>query len=200
MAARRFTLLRHAQSTYNVRGILNGDPGVPVPLTDEGRRQAEAAHRLLAHVSFDLAVHTRFLRTSETLLIVLGDRRPPIAVYPEFDDLDVGDFEGLPLATYREWRSGHDPDDGAPGGESRIDGLRRYVAGYQRLLESGAHHVVAVLHDVPIRFLVNAIHDTDPIAGPHQSVANAMPITYTEDDLRRGVERMAERAEMRRAG
>lgn len=193
MAARRFTLLRHAQSEYNARGVLNGDPGVPVTLTEKGRQQAAAAGRLLSHLAFDLAVHTRFPRTRETLDLVLRDREVPREVYPEFDDLSVGDFEGRAMAEYRAWRSGNGPEDAPPGGESRMNGLRRYITGYERLLASGADRVVAVLHDVPIRFLANALHDTDPIAGPHQSIPNAEPVTFTDDDLTRAVARMRQR-------
>jgi broad specificity phosphatase PhoE len=194
MATRRFTLLRHAQSTYNAQNILNGDPTVPVHLTPQGRQQAEDARRGLAYMEFDLAVHTRFPRTAETLDIVIGHRQPPREVYPEFDDLDVGDFEGGPVADYREWRASHDPIERPPGGESRIDALRRYIAGYGRLLGGGASEVLAVLHDVPIRFLMNAVHDTDPLAGPYQSIGNAAPMTFGEDDVRRAVARMRRRA------
>lgn len=194
MATRRFTLLRHAESTYNVQRILNGDPSVPVSLTPEGMQQAARAHRLLDHMDFDLAVHTRFPRTTQTLEIVLGDRHTPVEEYPEFDDLDVGDFEGHPVGDYRKWRMAHDPDDAPANGESRLGALRRYAAGYERLLATGASEVLAVLHDVPIRFLMNAHHDSDPIAGPHQSIANAVPVTFDAHELRRATDRMLERA------
>jgi probable phosphoglycerate mutase len=200
MAARRFTLLRHAQSAYNVEHILNGDPAVPVGLTSAGREQAAAVRRLLAGMDFDLAICTRFPRTAETLEIILGGRKVPIEVYPELDDVDVGDFEGQPLGTYRAWRAEHGPDQGPPGGESRIDALRRYAAGYERMLASGACEVLAVLHDVPIRFLVNAAHGSDPLGGPHQAIANATPISFGEDDLRRAVDRMHRRAAAAGAG
>jgi broad specificity phosphatase PhoE len=36
----RVILARHAQSVFNVRGVLNGDPSIPGGLTDEGRAQA----------------------------------------------------------------------------------------------------------------------------------------------------------------
>jgi broad specificity phosphatase PhoE len=193
MSARRFTFLRHAQSTYNVRQILSGDPTVAVSLSPEGHRQAAAARRLVARMEFDLAVHTRFPRTTETLGIILRDRLVPTEEYAEFDDVDVGEFEGHPLADYRAWRADHAPDDAPPGGESRIAALRRYVAGYDRLLATDACEVLAVLHDVPIRFLMNAAHDADPIAGPHQSVPNAVPTTYAEGPLRRAVDRMRAR-------
>ena len=36
----RLILARHAESVFNVRGVLNGDPSVPGGLTDQGRAQA----------------------------------------------------------------------------------------------------------------------------------------------------------------
>jgi probable phosphoglycerate mutase len=193
MFVRRFTLLRHGQSTFNARRVLNGDPTVPVPLTPEGREQVVRARRMLAGAAVDVGVCTRFPRTVETLDILLQDRQVPVKVYPELDDVDVGQFEGEPIDAYREWRAVHSPDEAPPGGESRLDALARYVAGYDRLLASGARSTLAVLHDVPIRFLLNAAHDADPIGGPHQGVPNAMPVTYEEPQLRVAVERMRER-------
>ena len=38
-------LVRHAESEYSVRGLLNGDPRVAVALTDEGREQARRRAR-----------------------------------------------------------------------------------------------------------------------------------------------------------
>lgn len=191
--APRLTLLRHAESTYNAERRLNGDPGIGVRLTDMGRSQAIAARRALAPVRFDLAACTRFPRTRETLDIVVEGRGLEVLVVPELDDVDVGDFEGGPLAPYRAWRAAHGPDDAPPGGESRVGALARFVAGYERLLALEAHHVVAVLHDVPIRFLVNALHGADPIGGPHQAIPNAQPMTVTPERMEDGLARMRRR-------
>ena len=38
---RLFLLTRHGHSTLNSEGRINGDPSVPVHLTDQGRIEAE---------------------------------------------------------------------------------------------------------------------------------------------------------------
>ena len=47
-----------------------------------------------------------------------------------------------------------------------------------------------VTHDIPIRFLSNAVAGEDPLEGPVRAVANASLMTVSEEDLRRGVEAM----------
>jgi broad specificity phosphatase PhoE len=47
-AVQRLILVRHAESVFNVRGVLNGDPSVPGGLTQRGREQARRLGRLLA--------------------------------------------------------------------------------------------------------------------------------------------------------
>ena len=166
------TLIRHGQSTYNAVHRLNGDPAVPVHLDAVGRAQCAERTAELAERPFDVAVHTAFIRTQESLDILLAGRGVPRICIPELGDVRLGVFEGRPVGEYRIWRAGRLPDDRPDGGESRIDALTRYVDGAQRLLELEAHSVLAVLHDVPIRFIVNAANGDDPIDGPIQNVAN----------------------------
>jgi len=194
VADRTFTLLRHGQSTYNVRGILNGDPSVDVRLTDVGRGQCREARRRLEGVPLDLAIHTGFPRTVESLEIITGDRDLPVVVYPEMGDVRLGDFEGERADAYWVWRHARDHSARPPGGgESRLDVLARFVDGYERMLGEPADHVIAVMHDVPIRFLQNALNDDDPLDGPILGVTNATPFTVDDDALRRGVDVMRER-------
>ena len=135
MPQRRFTFVRHAGTVYNELHLLNGDPRVPVPLDAEGHVAAIALGARLARCPFDLALHTRFARTRETLMLMLGRRHDVrIAVEPAFDDIDVGDFEGKDVSAYRAWRAEHGPGEAMPGGESRLAALARYAAGCARLL------------------------------------------------------------------
>lgn len=174
MSRRQFTLLRHGQSTYNAAGLVNGDPSVPVQLTELGREQARGAGVALAGRDFDLAIRTRFPRTAETLAIVLDGREVPVQVYSQLDDVHLGIFESRPVAEYRAWRHGHTPHDPPPGeGESRIDALYRYLAGFERMVAEDAGRIIACLHDVPIRFLQNAALGADPLDGPVKDVDNA---------------------------
>jgi broad specificity phosphatase PhoE len=188
LVARTFTLVRHGQSTYNVQGLVNGDPSVPVYLTDLGVEQATAACGALDEFDFDLAIHTRFSRTRQTLGILLGGSEVPIEVYPELDDVHLGIFEGRPVAEYREWRYSHTPTDPPPGeGESRVDVLYRYLRGFERMLDEDASCVLAVLHDVTIRFLANAVMGADPLDGPVKDVQNAEIYTFDETQMHHGL-------------
>src|SRR5260221_7536530 len=103
---RLFVLLRHAHSTLNAEGRVNGDPGVPVPLTPEGRAEAERVGHELKQVDFRLCVHTRLGRTRETVDALLLSRDVPQLQEPLLDDVDVGDLEGATIAEYRAWKHG----------------------------------------------------------------------------------------------
>src|SRR6478672_10358240 len=165
MPERRFMFVRHASTVYNDLHLLNGDPRVPVPLDAEGRVSAAALGAQLRQCPFDLALHTRFARTRETLMLMLGRRHDvPVAVESAFDDIAVGIFEGRDVSAYRAWRAEHGPGEAVPGGESRLQALARYADGCARMLSRrDARCVLLVVHDVPIRFLHNALLAADPL-------------------------------------
>lgn len=187
-SGRTFVLVRHGQTDYNALHRLNGDPSVPVSLDATGREQVGALRERLAPMAFDLAVHTRFRRTVQTLGILLAGRDVPRAECPDLDDVGLGGFEGASADEYRAWRMAH-PQDARPagGGESRVDALVRYVRGFERLLACSAHAVLVVTHDIPIRFVANALTGDDPLDGPVTAVANASAVVVGEPDLRRAV-------------
>jgi len=197
MRERRFTFIRHASTVYNHLHLLNGDPRVRVPLDPGGRIAAVALAAGLAHCPFDLALHTRFARTRETLLLLLA-RRPdvPVALEPAFDDIDVGIFEGQDVTAYRAWRSEHGPGEPVPGGESRLHALARYADGCARVLSRhDARCPLVVVHDVPIRFLHNAMLRADPLEGPVRTVANLERLSVGESQLAAGLAVMRRRLE-----
>lgn len=182
--ARTFTFVRHGQTAWNAASRLNGDPTTFVPLTELGRQQALARRRELAGARFDLAVHTRFVRTRQTLELLFGRHAPRLRVLPAFDDVRVGAFEGAPVDEYRAWRRINGPALPAPGGgEARLDALRRYALGVDILLASDAERVFACVHDQTIRFLANAVLGADPIAGPVRSIANCERRDFTRREL-----------------
>lgn len=191
---RRFTLVRHGRSDYNRLGLVNGDPSVAVGLDPEGVAQCRRLAERLAGEDFDLAVRTRFSRTGESLAIVLDNRDVPVAVYPELDDVHLGVFESRPVEEYRAWRRANGPEVNPPGeGESRLGALYRYAAGFARMLDEDAVRILAVLHDVPIRFLANALRDADPLDGPVRAVENASVLEIDDAAMRRGIGVMRDR-------
>ena len=100
-------LARHAESVFSVRATMNGDPAIA------GRRRMKASNcahaglgEALRDEPIDLCVVTAFERTKKTADIALEGRDVPRLVVPEFNDINVGRFEGGPS---RPIWTGHAP-------------------------------------------------------------------------------------------
>jgi broad specificity phosphatase PhoE len=191
---RIFVLTRHARSTLNVEGRVNGDPSVPVPLTEDGRAEAGRVRTQLANLPLDLCVHTRFGRTLETAECILGDRKVRLVEEPLLDDIDVGELEGEPIDLYEAWKRRH-PSRAAPfpGGESLDDAARRYARAFRALLARPEMTILAVCHEIPIRYALNAAAGSDRLDGPEHRIPNATPYLFDESALERaaeGIERL----------
>ena len=185
---RLFVIARHAHSTLNVDGRVNGDPSVPVPLTEDGREEARHLGIQLANVPLDLCVHTRFARTLDTATIALDGRAAPFEVEPLLDDVDVGDLEGWTIEEYRAWKKVHTRADRFPGGESLDEAARRYANGFRRLLDRPGRRVLVVCHEIPLRYALNAAAGSDDLDGPVHQLQNATPYLFVEEALERAVE------------
>jgi probable phosphoglycerate mutase len=183
-----FILTRHAHSTLNVEGRINGDPSVPVPLTDEGRAAAARLGHQLSALEIELCVHTRFPRTRETAEYVLQGRQVPFVEEPLLDDIDVGDLEGETIADYRAWKRTHTRADAFPGGESLDDAARRYARAFRSLLDRNEDATLVVCHEIPIRYALNAAAGSDDLDAPEHGIPNATPYLFDDDALRRAVE------------
>ena len=185
---------RHAESTLNFENRINGDPSVPVALTEKGREEAILLGRQLKHVPIDLCIHTRFSRTRETAAIALDGRAVPFEVEPLLDDVDVGQLEGLTLEAYRAWKHEHTRADAFPGGESLDEAARRYARAFRKLVERPETSILVVTHEIPIRYAINAADGSDSLDGPAHQLANATPYLFDRDGLVRaveGIERLA---------
>jgi broad specificity phosphatase PhoE len=189
---RLFILTRHAHSTLNVEGRINGDPSVPVPLTDEGRAAAARLGHQLSALGLDLCVHTRFPRTRETAECVLQGRQVPFVEEPLLDDIDVGDLEGETIADYRAWKRDHTRADPFPGGESLDDAARRYARAFRFLLERDENATLVVCHEIPIRYALNAAAGSNDLDAPEHGIPNTTPYLFDEDALRRAANRIDE--------
>ena len=187
---RLYVLTRHAHSTLNVEGRVNGDPAVPVPLTDEGRAEATRLGRQLAELPLELCVHTRFPRTRDTAEAILAGREVPLLEEPLLDDVDIGELEGLKIAEYRAWKRGHVRSDLFPGGESLDDAARRYARAFRRLLERGEQSILVVCHEIAIRYALNAAAGSDDLDAPEHAIPNATPYLFDDTSLARAAARI----------
>ena len=184
---RLIVISRHGESTLNLEGRVNGDPSVPVALSDTGRDEAKLLGRQLAHVPLDLCVHTQFLRTRETAEIALAGRDVPSIEEPLLGDIRIGELEGKTLDDYRAWKQEHTRRDAFPGGESLDDAARRYAQAYRRVLERPEGRILVVTHEIPLRYAINAADGSDVLDGPTHQLANATPYLFDEASLERAV-------------
>ncbi len=145
----RVVLVRHGQTEWSVSGQHTGT--TDIPLTDEGRRQAEALGARLSGWTFGRVLTSPLARAADTCELAGFGARAEVT-----DDLrewDYGDYEGLRTADIRKdrpgwwlWR------DGVPGGETveevgrradRIIDAARAAEGDVALFAHG--HVLRVL-------------------------------------------------------
>jgi len=144
-------LVRHAESAFNAEGRIQGQ--TDVPLSDLGRRQAEALAAALAKKEIEAVFSSPLARAYETA-------RPVAAVYgldvvtdSRLVEIHAGIFQGLrfeemksryPDAAAR-WAAA-DPDFVIPQGESRRQLMQRGQAALEDIFRQSYHRVVVVAH------------------------------------------------------
>ena len=172
----RVILARHAQSVFNVRGVLNGDPSIPGGLTPEGRAQARRLGERLHGERIDLCVTTEFERTQETADIALAGRDVPRLVVPDLGDPPNGDLELRPYAELVRWRETHDPNVPLPGlDRTERDYFETVARGFRQLAERREPTVLAILHGYVIAWIASSVGAAS--AGRH---AEEMVLTASE--------------------
>ena len=183
-------LARHGESELSVVGTVNGDPAVACALTPAGEEQARRLGERLADVELDLCVTSEFERVRQTADLALAGRDVLRLVMPELNDVRFGRFEGGTLADYRRWAGENKPTVEAPGGgESRSATVARYVSAYRKILTRRERTILVVAHGLPIRYVLNALAETDP-APLVEQIAYAEPYTVPAPELERAVERL----------
>jgi broad specificity phosphatase PhoE len=181
-------LARHGESEYSAHGLLNGDPSIAVGLTERGEEDARRLGRELAAVELDLAVHTGFPRTRATLELALGGRDMPVIEEPRLVDPRAGSFEGLTLDEYRGWAwTAGSRTDAPGGGECRLAVVERYSAAYHDLLGRPEATILAVVHALPIAYLVLAREGQPPRPRIDVKIEYAQPHRFAAEELERAL-------------
>ena len=152
-------LVRHALTATTGAVLPGRAPGLH--LSDEGRRQADAAARRLASLPKITALYASPLeRARETAAAIGRTRGLAVRVERGLSELDVGAWTGRSLkrvARRPEWRvvQRHPSGFRFPGGESFTEMQARVVSALARLVERHAGAVlVAVSHADPIKAAV----------------------------------------------
>jgi glucosyl-3-phosphoglycerate phosphatase len=137
----RLLLVRHGESTWNARGLWQGqaDP----PLSERGEAQARMAAEALAGLGIERVISSDLARASKTGHIIadhLGLGR--VILDPGFREVDVGEWSGLTrLEIERGWPGlraawAENKLDSTPGGEPLTSFTARVVASTARASET----------------------------------------------------------------
>lgn len=143
----RMLFLRHGESEYNLRGLCNADPIVPVSLTSKGRLQAIAAAQRLRNMPIRRLYVSRLKRAHETAAIVNASHCAEIHVDGRLDDRNTG-YEGKPVADYLSaMHRAADPFSWkAPAGESYAEMVGRVHDFLEEIVHDDASTVLIVAH------------------------------------------------------
>ena len=149
------TILRHAETEWNVRGMLQGS--MDSPLTERGEEQARLCGERLQRQLFTTCYTSPLPRARRTAELVLRrmDQPPPIEEEDRLRERAFGDWEGLRWPDIQERfpeevaKSKSDADyEIAGGGESRSQNLARALDFLAELplMHSPDERVLVVTH------------------------------------------------------
>jgi 2,3-bisphosphoglycerate-dependent phosphoglycerate mutase/probable phosphoglycerate mutase len=139
MTMRRLVLLRHGQTDYNVAGRMQGH--LDSILTETGVEQAAAVAPEIARLAPDRVISSDLRRAVDTAELVSAACGLPVKYDARLRETHLGEWQGRTVAEIEDgwpgaiatWRS--DPAWAPPGGESRIEVVRRSLPVVEELDE-----------------------------------------------------------------
>jgi broad specificity phosphatase PhoE len=169
MRRMEIVLVRHGETEWS--RDLRHTGRTDVPLTDEGRRQAERLRGALGEWSFTRVLASPLGRAVDTCRLAgLGDWAELSDVLLEWD---YGEYEGLTTAQIRERRPGWNLwRDGCPGGETAAD-MGARVDPLVAELKASEGDVVVFAHGHLLRVLAARWVELPPEAGARLWLATA---------------------------
>lgn len=164
-------LIRHGETEWNATGRFQG--WADIPLSETGRRQAEALGRRFARgeLKADLVVASPLSRAVQTAEAVVQATGAPFYTDERFKEINYGEWDGLTFSQLRE-QYGKEfihfvvaphkyPFPGDGNLQNVID---RVKAGLEALLtpENTGKSIVLVSHAGIVRLVIFALLDMDP--------------------------------------
>ncbi len=140
------TLLRHGQTDFNAKGLLQGR--IDNPLNGTGFAQAEKAAEAIGEV--DRVISSPLKRAIQTADVFNKE----IEISDAWIELDYGEWDGKPVASvpkeiWDEWKN--DPSFKPPNGESLKNLGQRVRSALEILVTNEDEHVLIVTHVSPIK-------------------------------------------------
>lgn len=176
MADKTIYILRHGQTDYNLRGIVQGG-GVDTSLNATGQAQAQAFYDKYQHLPFAKVLTSSLKRTHETVAPFLAEGLD-WEQHPEINEMGWGDHEGKAAtakskreydSVTQAWVQG-DYHAAMPNGESAWELQQRLEVFVNHLLERteelllvcshgrAMRGLMCVLKDEPLKYMNNYSH------------------------------------------
>lgn len=161
MTTKKIYLIRHGQTDFNLRGIVQGS-GVDSSLNARGMAQAKAFFDMYKHVPFDKVYTSGLKRTKESVAGFI-DSGIPNESLSGLNEISWGNKEGQPItpeedAYYHwmlnQWRLGN-THERIEGGESPEDVARRQEQALAHIMSRETElNVLVCMHGRAIRILL----------------------------------------------
>jgi len=147
----RVLLFRHGAAGDKGERLFLGR--TDLPLSDEGRRQAEAWRERFKGRLPGRIITSPLKRAFEFARIMAGDRESEITLCPEFAEIDLGEWDGRPMSDIQKtdpaaWqaRGENFARFRPPNGESFEDVQKRAVPAFEKLTSHGDPEPIIVAH------------------------------------------------------
>ncbi|WBO82869.1 histidine phosphatase family protein [Hymenobacter yonginensis] len=161
MSVKKIYLIRHGQTDFNVRGIVQGS-GIDSSLNATGHQQAGRFHAAYAHLPFD-RVYTSVLRRTHQSVQGFLDQQLPHEQHVALNEISWGTREGTRISpeedeeyygVLRQWTAGNTAAR-LPGGESPDEVAARQRPFIELLKTRPAEETVLVcMHGRAMRVLL----------------------------------------------
>lgn len=154
-------LVRHGQTDYNVKHILNDNPLEKVHLNETGQQQAKQAAEKLKNSQFEIIFVSEFCRTQETAEIINQYHHLEVKVEPRLNEIKTG-FNNQSIAEYEKAYQNYEisADPKAEiwhlrfnGGESFTEVQNRIFSFLDELKKQSFQAVLIVTHEATIKFI-----------------------------------------------
>ncbi len=152
--------MRHGETDYNVKKLINCDPGKRIGLNNTGRKQILDIAMKLKNVHFDAIYASEFLRTQQSAGIINENRGVLVKIDKRINEAKIG-FEGEVDSKYQSAASEDPLGFKIEGGENWYDAKKR-VSNFLNDLKAKKYScVLVVTHEFVVQ-VVNGIVNNLP--------------------------------------
>ncbi|WP_215222942.1 histidine phosphatase family protein [Echinicola shivajiensis] len=161
MSTKKIYLVRHGQTDYNLKGVVQGS-GIDAPINEMGKRQAKAFYDAHKHIKFDRIYFTGLQRTRQSIAQFL-DNGTPYEPIVEFNEISWGKYEGVPMSKeehsyyqsmLQKWSDGN-LDYSIEGGESPNQVYKRLKKGLDYVMKQEGETILICMHGRAMRVMLS---------------------------------------------